>query len=46
MLFATRPVPEPAFRAFLYHNNPRVVYRTPAVGAVVWFRQDRWWRCL
>ena len=30
----------------LLNNNPIVVHRTPTVGAVVWLRQDRWWRCL
>ena len=38
--------PEPA-KTEKNNNNPIVVHRTPPiVGAVLWFRQGRWWRCL
>ena len=40
VFFATCPFQSPPLGPSS-HNNPRVVYRAPAVGAVVWFRQDR-----
>ena len=45
VFFDTHPTRSPPFTTFL-NNNPIVVHRTPTVRAVVWFRQDRWWRCL
>ena len=44
VFFATRPVPEPAFRAFLSHN-PRVVTGHRQLGRWSGFRRGRWWRC-
>ena len=45
VFFATHPTRSPPFGPSS-HNNPIAAHLTPAVRAVVWFRQGRWWRCL